>query len=117
VAHDRATFFGSQLPRVTDYVRDGTVEFANVVKECDALDPSLGSLVEISGTREYQSVLRNPPHVSSGFRVVCVDRVEKCLEARGTEPFQCSTLAAFSVVERASDSTGEKRQVLYHEVT
>ena len=112
VAHDRSTFFGSQLSRVADYVRDGTVEFAHVVKKRNALDTSLASLVEISGNRKCQRVFRNPPDVSSGFRVVCVDRVEKGLEARCTESFQRSTLAAFSVVERSSDSTGEKRQVL-----
>ena len=117
VAHDRSTFFGSQLSRVADYVRDCTVEFAHVVKKRNALDTSLAPLVEISGNRKCQRVFRDPPDVSSGFRVVRVDRVEKCLEARCTEAFQRSTLAAFSVIERASNSTGEKRQVLQHVVT
>ena len=111
---DRAAFIRRQDLRFSHNVRDRAVDLSNIVKQRDPLDASLASLIEIGGSGKSQGVFGNAPHVSSRFRVVGVDRVEKGLQACRPESLERYALATLLIVESACDPAGEKREVREH---
>lgn len=93
---DLAALGSGELGGFIDDVMERSIDLANVVKERDALDAMLSSLVEVCRFGDYQRVLRNAPHVRAGRRVIRVDRVEERLQRGRSETLKsesCPSLA------------------------
>ena len=52
------------------------VDFADVVKEGDALDGAAAAIVESGRLSDDQRVVRDAPNMLSSLGVICLDRVE-----------------------------------------
>lgn len=84
------------------------------MKECNALDASPGSLIDIGGRSKRQRIPRDSPDVRACLGIVRVDRIEQRLEGSGAQSHKSDALAAFFIVERARNTAREKRQVDDH---
>jgi hypothetical protein len=114
MTHDSSSLFSCELLGFAHNVRDRTVNFSDVMKQGDSFHCVLHSLVGISNARKSQGVIRNPAHVRSGFRIVCIDCVEQTLERRGAKPLERKPLLAFLVIQNASRRACKEWSVSEH---
>jgi len=114
VLHYRAPFFGSELLWFLHDVGYCLIDFPDVMKERNTLNPVLHSFVEISGACKSQCILRNASNVRAGLRIVCINGIEERLETGGAESFESNALTTLIVVEHARRSSRNEREITKH---
>jgi len=103
VSGDLAALGARQALGLMDDVEQGLMDLSDIVKERDALDRALATIVESRGVGDDERAGCHAAHVHTGFRIVRLDRVEQCLERRGREPLD--GLLAASRTEMVGDRT------------
>jgi 5'-deoxynucleotidase YfbR-like HD superfamily hydrolase len=93
---DGAPFGRRQVRVLVNDVEERFVNFADVVKESDALDDLLFMFVEISGIRDDERVHGDASDMRASLSVVRVDGIEKGFHACRRKPFGGFATAPFS---------------------
>jgi len=99
-----------------DDVEQCFVNLADIVKQGDAFDGTLPSLVESGGIRDDQGVRRHAADVLASLGVVRLDGVEQRLEAGGGESFHRSAATALALSDDAGGDRQYERDVGFHAV-
>lgn len=97
-----------------DDIEQRFVNLADVVKEGDAFDGTLLSLVEPGGIGDNEGICRHAADVFASLGIVRLDGVEERLEARGGESFDGSAGAAFALGHDAGGNRKYERDLGFH---
>lgn len=105
-----------QAGGIVDDVEQRFVNLADVVKQGDAFDGTLPSLVEPGGIRDDEGVRRHATDVFASLGVVRFDGVEQRLEAGGGESFDRLAAAALALSDDAGGDCEYERDLGFHAV-
>jgi len=96
VGHYGAPLLRCELRGLVKNVGEGTVQFSDIVKERDTLDTVQPMLIQAGCLAEDERIAGDASHVRAGFGVVCINRIEECLQRRSAQSLGLRTQGVFA---------------------